>query len=88
MLCLRNPSEEPSVDCNGKDLSYDNKKLMKYSMVTLWYCQENLCIKSYLSRKRFLKNLKILKIEPKTKKKTYLRLKIWFFIYVDTYICI
>ena len=57
---------------------------MKYSMVTLWYCQENLCIKSYISRKRFMKNLSILKIEPKKKKK----LKIWFFIYVDTYIYI
>ena len=60
---------------------------MKYSMVTLWYCQENLCIKSYISRKRFMKNLSILKIESK-KKKQYLRLKIWFFIYVDTYIYI
>ena len=56
---------------------------MKYSMVTLWHCQENLCIKSYISRKLFMKNLSILKIEPK--KKTYLRLQIWFFVYVDTY---
>ena len=55
-------------------------------MVTLWYCQENLCIKSYISRKRFMKNLSILKIESK-KKNNISGLKFDFlFTLIPTYI--